>query len=51
MNRAPQRQLDQRREFLYGSIILFVLQSEGIFTSEFEKMPKISRTIYVACCV
>jgi hypothetical protein len=50
MNRAPQRQLDQRREFLYGSIILFVLQSEGISTSEFAKLPKTSRTIYVACC-
>jgi hypothetical protein len=50
MNRARQRQLDQRPEFLYGSIIRFVLQSEGIFTSEFAKLPKISRTTYVACC-
>ncbi len=48
--RSPksEAELDQRPEFLYGSIILSVLQIEGTSTPQFASLPSVARIIYFA---
>jgi hypothetical protein len=42
-------ELDHSPGFFYGSLIMLIVQGEGVFTHQFDHLPSLAKLIYLAC--